>query len=56
MFYILVVDSADNIIAEIEEDDYESFILKCYTFMEDEPLKNLHVFQILDDKTTPITR
>ncbi|WP_221394595.1 hypothetical protein [Dyadobacter sp. NIV53] len=55
MFYILVVDTEDNIIAEIEEDDYESFIIKCYNFREEEPLDNMHVFEILDGKTTRLT-
>jgi hypothetical protein len=55
MFYILVVDTEDNIIAEIEEDDYESFIIKCYNFREEEPLDNLHVFEILDGKTALLT-
>lgn len=55
MFYILVVDTEDNITAEIEEDDYESFIIKCYNLREEEPLDNLHVFEILDAKTTRLT-
>ena len=55
MFYILITDTEDNIIAEIEEDDYESFIIKSYNFREEEPLDNLHVFEILDGKTTRLT-
>jgi hypothetical protein len=51
MFYILVTDTTDNIIAEIEEDDYESFIIKCYNFREDQILDQLHIFEILDGKT-----
>ena len=52
MFYILIVDIKDNIIAEIEENDYESFIIKCYNFREDQILDQLHIFEILDGKTS----
>jgi type IV secretory pathway VirB4 component len=55
MFYILIVDNEDNIIAEIEEDDYESFIIICYNFREENRLANLHVFEVLDEKTTMLT-
>lgn len=44
MFYISVLDKVGNVIAEIEENDYESFIVKCYNFREEEGLDCLHVF------------
>lgn len=55
MFYILIVDDADNIIAEIDEDDFESFIIKCYNFREDQVLDQLHIFEIQDGNTCPLS-
>jgi hypothetical protein len=46
MFYVFVVDDAGNVVDEIEEDDYESFIVKCYNFREHESLDKLHVFHV----------
>ena len=46
MFYIFIVDDSGNVVAEIEEDDYESFIVKCYNFREDDSLDKLHVFHM----------
>ena len=49
MFYIIVVDEVGNVVAEIEENDYESFIIKCYNFREDASLDYLHVFHTQTD-------
>jgi len=43
MFHIIVIGESGRVIAEMDEDDYESFIIKCYNFREDNSLDMLRV-------------
>ena len=44
MFYLSVLYEAGKVVAEIEENDYEAFIVKCYNFREEAGLNYLRVF------------
>jgi len=46
MFYIRRIDNSGSVVAEIEENDYETFIIKCYNFREDEGLDSLQIFHV----------
>jgi hypothetical protein len=49
MFYILIVDDTGRIVNEIEENDYESFIISCYNFYQDEGWENIYVSYVTDN-------
>ncbi|TDE12847.1 hypothetical protein [Dyadobacter psychrotolerans] len=44
MFYITVIDDLGKVLTELEELDYESFIIRCYNFREDRSLDFLQVY------------
>jgi len=46
MFYIRRIDRSGSVVAEFEEIDYETFIIKCYNFREDEGLDSLQIFHV----------
>ena len=46
MFYIRRIDRSGSVVAEFEEIDYETFIIKCYNFREDEGLDSLQIFHM----------
>ena len=48
MFYIVVIDNLGKVLAELEERDYESFIIRCYNFREDSSLEFLQVYYVGD--------
>jgi len=43
MFHITVIGESGRVMAEMDEEDYESFIIKCYNFREDNSLDMLRV-------------
>jgi hypothetical protein len=49
MFYILIVDSSGNIVSEIEEYNYDCFIVCCYNFSQDDSLEKLKVIYVRPD-------
>jgi hypothetical protein len=52
MFYILITDYSDNIVSEIKEPDFDSFIIRCYNFPLDESPEKLHIVYVrLDGET-----
>ena len=46
MFYIRRIDHSGSVVAEFQEIDYETFIIKCYNFREDEGLDSLQIFHM----------
>jgi hypothetical protein len=43
MFHIIVMEKNGMVLAEMNEGDYESFIIKCYNFREDNSLDMIRV-------------
>ncbi|REA58991.1 hypothetical protein DSL64_18690 [Dyadobacter luteus] len=50
MYQITVKDERGRIVSMLEEEDYESFIVKCYNFREDQSLDLLQVFHVSNEK------
>lgn len=50
MYQITVKDGRGRVVSVLEEDDYESFIIKCYNFREDQNLGLLQVYHISNEK------
>lgn len=50
MYQINVMDERGHVVSMQEEEDYESFIIKCYNFREDQNLDLLQVYHVSKEK------